>query len=113
MIMRAGYAEVAKYGLIGDADFSMIPGDELNREEALMATDTKNDAQLRLRSAVSSLSKKQQLILELRFSENLSYDEIAARMGMKYQSINNLLFRTLRRLRYAMTHVLFLVLLIS
>jgi RNA polymerase sigma-70 factor (ECF subfamily) len=103
----------AGQAIVTGADFSFFAEEQLNREEAIIASDIEKDKQYRLRSAVSGLSKKQQMILKLRFHENMSYDEIADRLGMKYQSVNNLVFRTFRRLRGVMTHLFLLLLIVN
>jgi len=48
---------------------------------------------------MSCLSSRQVLILKLHFYEGLSYEQIAERLSMNYQSVNNLAFRTIMRLR--------------
>lgn len=98
---------------VAAADFSTFAETELNKEEEIIASDIENDKQLRLHSAISGLSKKQQLILKLRFHKNMSYDEIADKLGMKYQSVNNLAFRTFGRLRGVITRLLSLLILFS
>lgn len=89
-----------------DVDLSQFSETTFNREESLIADDVERDRRSRLKSALSGLSEKQQLILRLRFHENLTYDQIADKLGMKYQSVNNLVFRTFRRLRGVMSHFL-------
>jgi RNA polymerase sigma factor (sigma-70 family) len=81
-----------------------------NAEESIIQADIENEKNSRLRNAVSTLSERQKLILELRFNQGLSYEQIADRLGMNYQSVNNLAFRTFRRLRGAMSPVILLVL---
>lgn len=90
---------------ISGHDLSIVPEESLNREEAIIASDIENENQSRLRVAMAGLSKKQQLILKLRFHENMTYDEIADKLGMKYQSVNNLVFRVFRRLRGTITPI--------
>ncbi len=103
----------AERAFITSTDFSVFAENELNREEAIIASDIEKDKELRLRSAIKGLSKKQQLILALRFHKNMSYDEIADKLGMKYQSVNNLAFRTFCRLRGVITRLLSLLILLS
>jgi RNA polymerase sigma factor (sigma-70 family) len=82
---------------------------EQNAEELIMSSDTEREKQGRLRVAIAELSKRQKEIIELRFYHGLSYDQIAIKMGMNYQSVNNLAFRTYRRLRVAMTPLILAV----
>jgi RNA polymerase sigma-70 factor (ECF subfamily) len=88
---------------------AILSSDE-NKEEAIIMADIEQEKRSKLRLAVSSLSERQKLILELRFNQGLSYEQIADRLGMNYQSVNNLAFRTFRRLRGAMSPVILLVL---
>jgi RNA polymerase sigma factor (sigma-70 family) len=90
-----------------DADLATVAADELNAEELMIFSGTETINHSRLQNAVSTLSKKQQLVLKLRFYQNMSYSEIASKLGMKDQSVNNLVFRTFRRLRGVMSHLLF------
>ena len=66
----------------------------------------------KLQLAVSTLTKRQKLILELRFFKGLSYDQIAEKLCMNYQSVNNLAFRTILSLRRQM-FILMLIFLLS
>lgn len=84
-----------------------------NTVERIIYSETKTEEMSRLRHAVASLTKRQREIIELRFFQGLTYDQIANRMGMNYQSVNNLAFRTFRRLREAMSPVILLILLLS
>jgi DNA-directed RNA polymerase specialized sigma24 family protein len=52
---------------------------------------------------MAKLSRRQKLIVHLKVYEGLSYNEIASKLGMNYQSVNNLAFRTFRRLRNALS----------
>lgn len=87
-----------------------ILSSEENAEESIILADIENEKHSKLRNAVSTLSERQKLILELRFNQGLSYEQIAARLGMKHQSVNNLAFRTFRRLRGAMSPLVLLFL---
>jgi RNA polymerase sigma factor (sigma-70 family) len=80
-----------------------------NIEELIISADTDTERRKQLHHAVSMLTKRQKQILELRFNQGLTYDQIAARLDMNYQSVNNLAFRTLRRLRVSMPPMLLFV----
>lgn len=79
---------------------------DLNVEERIVASDLNMENHHRLTIAISKLSKRQKLLLELSFYQSLTYEQIAAKLQLNYQSVNNLAFRTFRRLREAMTPVL-------
>lgn len=88
-----------------------LPSPDQNAEELIISSDTDKEKQTRLQNAVSVLTKRQKQILELRFYEGMSYEQIAKKLGMNYQSVNNLAFRTFRRLRNVIsTLIVFLVL---
>jgi RNA polymerase sigma-70 factor (ECF subfamily) len=76
-----------------------IPDYEDNREEALISADTDREMNSRLGYALNNLTNRQRLILRLHFYEGLSYEQIARKLSMNYQSVNNLAFRTIRHLR--------------
>jgi RNA polymerase sigma-70 factor (ECF subfamily) len=80
-----------------------------NMEERIISADNDNEKRHKLKLAVSSLTRRQKEIIELRFNQGLSYDQIADHLQMNYQSVNNLAFRTLRRLRMSMSSLLTLI----
>ena len=79
-------------------------------EESIIAIDLDREKKHKLQLAVSTLTKRQKLILELRFFRGLSYDQIAEKLCMNYQSVNNLAFRTILSLRKQMFVILFIFL---
>lgn len=78
---------------------AMASGDS-NREDILIRLDMDREQHTRLGQAMSCLSNRQLLVLKLHFYDGLSYEEIAERLSMNYQSVNNLAFRTILRLRH-------------
>jgi RNA polymerase sigma factor (sigma-70 family) len=80
-----------------------------NREETIIMSDTDKELDFRLNSALANLTSRQRLILQLHFYEGLSYEQIAVRLSMNYQSVNNLAFRTIRHLRNLMCVVVVIV----
>jgi len=72
---------------------------ENNKEDLLIRMDSDQENRKRLTDAMSCLSSRQVLILKLHFYEGLSYEQIAEKLSMNYQSVNNLAFRTIMRLR--------------
>lgn len=67
--------------------------DEIIRDEILLK---KNKA---LAIALSSLTPKQRHALELRFSDDLSYEEISAVLGISLDSCRTLIYRSLKSVR--------------
>ncbi|MBN9381191.1 MAG: sigma-70 family RNA polymerase sigma factor [Chitinophagaceae bacterium] len=76
-----------------------LAGLEGNREDTIISSDTDKELKARLSNALAKLSVRQKLILKFHFYEGLTYEQIAQRLNMKYQSVNNLAFRTIRHLR--------------
>jgi RNA polymerase sigma factor (sigma-70 family) len=68
-------------------------------EEIIVSSDIDKEKKSRLKVALSNLTNRQKQVLEMRFNEGLSYEQIADKLSMNYQSVNNLAFRTIHRLR--------------
>ena len=68
-------------------------------ETIIISADTERDTHKRLQLALAGLTSRQQQLLRLRFYEGLNYEQIAEKLQMNYQSVNNLAFRTINRLR--------------
>ncbi len=80
-----------------DAHEMAVPDE--NAEEKMIAENISEENLSRLRRACTHLTGRQQTVIRLRFYEGLSYKQIAARLRMNYQSVNNLVFRTLINIR--------------
>ena len=63
----------------------------------------------KLKNALSQLSARQKQVLQLHFDDGLTYEQIADKLSINYQSVNNLAFRSISRLRNLMTSILFFV----
>ncbi|HEV2480983.1 MAG TPA: sigma-70 family RNA polymerase sigma factor [Puia sp.] len=74
-----------------------------DRENHSIGFDDGSEITTRLNHAISSLTTRQKLIIRLHYYEGLSYEQIAEKLRMNYQSVNNLAFRTIRHLRTLMT----------
>jgi RNA polymerase sigma factor (sigma-70 family) len=68
-------------------------------EEELIFNETKLNKHASLALALSSLTKKQRYALHLRFSEDLSYEEISYELNISPQSCKTLVYRSLKELR--------------
>ena len=79
-------------------------------ETIIISADTERDTHKRLQLALAGLTSRQQQLLRLRFYEGLNYEQIAEKLQMNYQSVNNLAFRTINRLRNQMLALPFLAL---
>ncbi len=80
---------------------------EQNIESILIARDADQEKKNRLEQALTKLSARQKQVLELHFNEGFSYEQIAEKLSINYQSVNNLAFRTILRLRNIMFSILF------
>ncbi len=75
---------------------------EENIEEAIISADMATEQKNRLNKAIGQLTSRQKQVVRLRFFEGLTYEQIAARLSMNYQSVNNLAFRAMLSLRRQM-----------
>lgn len=78
-------------------------------ENIIISKDTDNEKKNSLKQALSKLSTRQKQVLQLHFDEGLSYEQIAEKLCINYQSVNNLAFRSILRLRNLMFGVLFFI----
>jgi len=74
----------------------------LSYETLLVAFQLSEEKKENLREALKKLTKKQLEIIRLKFFENLSYAEIAARTSLKQRTVYNLIYEALRQLRETM-----------
>jgi len=70
-----------------------------NSEESMISVDEEKETGFRLTRALSCLSQRQREVVTLHFYQGLSYEQIADKLCMNYQSVNNLVYRTMLRLR--------------
>lgn len=69
---------------LGESEVNLIQLKEskLNAEENLISKELKFEMDLKIKNAISKLSKDEQTILDLRFNCDLSFDEVAKEMGI-------------------------------
>lgn len=72
---------------------------DLNVEEAMVYADMENERRSRLTNALTYLTSRQKEVVKLRFYDGLTYEQIAEKLRMNYQSVNNLAFRAMVSLR--------------
>lgn len=70
-----------------------------SHEEIMVDDETNDIRKKRVAASLNNLPKRQREVLYLKYYENLSYQQIAEIMGMNYQSVVNLVFRAIQRLR--------------
>ncbi|WP_218376856.1 RNA polymerase sigma factor [Chitinophaga sp. sic0106] len=74
-------------------------GTELTAEDKLIDAEMSGSRADLLQKAISKLSRRQQEIIMLRFYMGFSNADIADLMQMKYQSVSNLLYSSLSRIK--------------
>jgi len=83
-----------------------LASSEESMEEMIISSDIDKEKKKKLHIALSNLTNRQKQVLEMRFYEGLTYEQIADKLRMNYQSVNNLAFRTIHRLR---SHLLIVI----
>lgn len=68
-------------------------------QEQLILEEITFSKNAKLESALSSLTKKQRQALNLRFTQDLSYEEISSTLGISLESCRTLIYRSLKDLR--------------
>ncbi len=79
---------------------------EQDIESLIISRDTAIEKSAKLTDAIAKLSARQKQVLELHFDEGLSYEQISKKLHINYQSVNNLFFRSILRLRNLMFSIL-------
>ncbi len=70
-----------------------------SHETVLILNQFTSEQEQRLKQGIEKLSENQREIIFLRFYANVSYDEISNLMDINYQSVKNLMFRSMKALR--------------
>lgn len=94
------FRKTSKFRIGSDA--GQIQGSDLSREEEMIAFETESGVSQKLQNAMKGLTDRQREIIYLKYSKNLSYEEIGDILGINYQSIRNLTHRAVTELRKAM-----------
>ncbi len=80
---------------------------ELPVESAIIDKEIRDSQVHLLRKVIKSLSKRQQEVIQLRFYQGFSNDQIALLLQMNYQSVSNLLYNALCRIKKNLKSVVF------
>jgi RNA polymerase sigma factor (sigma-70 family) len=70
-----------------------------SHETRLISEQLSAEQQEKLKQGINKLSDNQREIIFLRFYARLSYEEIAGMLAINYQSVKNLMFRSMKSLR--------------
>lgn len=85
----------------------------LSVEEHTIETENHNERTEVLRECIDQLSVRQKEIIYLKYVDGLSYKEIAEVMNMNYQSVRNLMTRTIAKMRDLLASLILIVTLLS
>lgn len=80
-------------------DLNMRPLTDGGEEYTLERIDEEKNRSLTMTQYISNLSPRQQQIIHLFYIEERKYDEICQIMGINYQSVRNLMHRSMSRLK--------------
>ena len=83
-------------GLLQEGAISSL---EFSKEDFIIQEETGSEAMRLLLQSLKQLTERQREVIFLRFSHELEFSEIASVLGMNVQSVRNLLFRALEKLR--------------
>ncbi|MEO8773674.1 MAG: sigma-70 family RNA polymerase sigma factor, partial [Gelidibacter sp.] len=72
---------------------------ESSIEDKICAAEFESERAFKLAKAITKLSKKQRKALFLRFTEERSYDDIAAMMNVSVQTSRTIIYRAVKTLR--------------
>lgn len=81
---------------------------EFNVETYLISREIENEYLQKLQSELSKLTKRQREAIYLKFTQNLSYEEIANIMAINYRSAINLIHEAIKAIRQNWFLILFL-----
>jgi RNA polymerase sigma factor (sigma-70 family) len=76
---------------------------DLSAETLMIESEQRREQKQRIARMMGNLTSRQQEILYYRFVEELSHEEIGRLMQMNYQSVRNLLHRTILKIRSTAT----------
>lgn len=77
-------------------------------ENEIINIETTNSQNIKLNRALNKLTSKQKEIIYLKFTLNHSYEEISEILNINYQSVRNLVHRTITELRKDMIVIMFI-----
>lgn len=88
-----------RVGTLDDDDETTLFEAAFSVEETLIASESERERLDKLNSLINQLPPRQKEIIYLRYHQGLSKDQIAQVLNINYQSVSNLLHRTLTTLR--------------
>ncbi len=93
--------EVRRQTMLSDTDLSDLPGLSTGEtvEEKYVTSESQKNNSVLVHSLMNSLSPRQRRAIQLYYIEGKEYDEICSIMQMNYQSVRNLVYRSMLKLR--------------
>jgi RNA polymerase sigma-70 factor (ECF subfamily) len=82
---------------------------ELSFEELLISNELKVETQDLLKKAWQELSSREKEAIYLKYYENMDYDGICEVMDISYQSVRNLVFKGIKKLKDILACLLFVL----
>ncbi|MFT4566092.1 MAG: RNA polymerase sigma factor (sigma-70 family) [Saprospiraceae bacterium] len=82
---------------------------ELSIEDLIIKQECSSEQSSKLQEAYKSLTSRQREVLFLKYHQGMEYEQIAEVVGIRYQSLRNVLSGAIRGLRVAMASMLILL----
>ena len=93
-----------------DLEYEDVPFEsELSIEQMIISQELSTEQSNKLKTAYEDLSHRQREILYMRYYQDIPYEQIAEIVGIKYQSLRNVVSAAIKGLRLAMASLLFLI----
>jgi len=86
---------------------------EMSIEELIISQELSSEQLEKLKIAYRNLSNRQREILHMRYYQDIPYDQIAEMIGIKYQSLRNVVSMAIKGLRVALASIVLLILIAS
>lgn len=82
---------------------------ELAVEDIIVAQEVSEEQSKQVAAAFSTLSKRQQEVLYLRYYQEIDYEDISVMMDIGYQSVRNLVSTAIRKMRNHLELIMLLI----
>lgn len=93
-----------------DLEYEDVPFEsELSIEQMIISQELSTEQSNKLKSAYQKLSNRQREILHMRYYQDIPYEQIAEIVGIKYQSLRNVVSAAIKGLRVAMASLILLL----
>ena len=86
--------------------FDIVPG----AEELLIQHEDSEQHKKKLLAAMAQLSERQREAIFLKYYEEMDYQEVASTMNINYQSVRNLIFSGIKKLRTILATLIYMLL---